>query len=125
MHHRFIVFIKRLIIRVICWFMLRRFPYSKICFLNCELKRISAEPIPGTRQGLNWISVSNKDRKECSESSEVIETLPHLSRRCNLDSSRNFVKFLDFDLIKTWPCKETSNLKIIKGIFRYNTVEEF
>ena len=125
MHHKFFIAINRLIIRVIYWFISRRFPYSEMYPLNCELKRVSAEPIPGTRQGLNWISVPNKHRKERSEFIEVIDTLPHYSRSWNLDSFKNFSKFLDLDLIIVWLSKKSSNLKIIKSICRYSMSEEF
>jgi|GEM_PF-4004848 len=124
MHYIFFILIDRLIVRAIIWFTSRKFPYSEMYSLTCGLKCVSAGPTPGTRQGLDWISVPNRDRKENSKSLEVHYTPPHYNTNWTLDSLRNFARSLDLDLMKAWLCKEPSNIKIIRGIRRYNISEE-
>jgi hypothetical protein len=107
------------------WYILRDFIYSKIYSLNCKLKLVSANPVPRTPLELDWISVPNKDQIERSKPFEVLNTPLHHVTSWNLDSLRNFVKFLDLDLINAWAPKESTNCKIIRGIRRYNFSREF
>jgi hypothetical protein len=125
MHYRFFIKINRITIRAISWYILKDFSYSKIYSLNCALKHVSANPVPRTRLDLDWISVPNKDRIKRSKPFEVLDTPPHYVTNWNLNSLRNFAKFLDLDLINAWASKESSNFKIIRDIRRYNLSREF
>lgn len=125
MHHKFFIILSRLIVKVMIWFTSRKFPYFEMYSFNCEPMHVFAHPIPITRQGLGWISVPNKGRKERSKSLDVLNIPPHDTASSNLDSLRNFAKFQELDLIKDWLPAESSNLKIIKSIRRENSSGEF
>ena len=56
MHHKLLIILNTLIIRAISRYLSKDHSYSKLYSLNCELKRVSTGPIPGTWLELDWIS---------------------------------------------------------------------
>jgi hypothetical protein len=56
MRYDFFIIINRIIMRAISWYISKDVSYSKVYSLNCELKRLSIDPVPGTWLELDWIS---------------------------------------------------------------------
>ena len=56
MRYGFSIVANRIIMRAIGWYISKDMSYSRMYSLNCELKRLSIGPVPGTWLELDWIS---------------------------------------------------------------------